>query len=515
LPRAWAIFSFLFVLHGSFGARAETKLDGPFYYRFGEATPAHAQPGEGWTRAKRLSDIPKRGGDSLWVDTAIEPVDGHRPTLMVPAVYVRFLAYFDGELIGGDDSGAAAGRAFHLVPLTTPNRGWLSLHVMSDYTKTGFRGDLSIGSEAELVTAIVRRDAGRAALVVVFLLIAFGSFILAVRTEERLAYLGLAMWSACAAIWTGFYTAIRDLLWPQPSFWIAAWAISLAGASPSLLLYLREVLFGGDRQARGARIVHGFLVANVVSSAVGLSMLAFSVPASTSNAFWYLHRTLVGLTAVIIATMLGIRARQGDVEAQALGAGMLVYMVFAVRDVLVSLAVIDEAQVITPWGIFVLVVCAAWVLRRRVDKLRQRALQLAGEVVVHAQEREMMLRDMHDGVGRITTSISMFRSRGQRRDPDVHARAGRGGGRLACAHRFAARSCHHTGRRARWHLSARDGRGRRRPASEPVPARTPPAGVSGGPDQRSQARPRAHGRGQAAGEGERDEPQHAQRRRAG
>jgi signal transduction histidine kinase len=48
------------------------------------------------------------------------------------------------------------------------------------------------------------------------------------------------------------------------------------------------------------------------------------------------------------------------------------------------------------------------VLQRRLVALRRRADRDAARVAVHAHERELMLRDMHDGLGRITTSISLL-----------------------------------------------------------------------------------------------------------
>lgn len=405
MPRLSAILAFIVAFLASLPALAREPVDGPFFYRFGEAAPARAEPGDGWTRVERLSDVPKRGGDSLWVVTALPASVARHDALLVPAVYVRFAAYLDGERIGGDESADAGGHAFHLVPLPDEHAGWLSLHVTSDYTKTGFRGDMFIGSEAEHVSALVRRDAGRAVLVVIFLLIALGSLVFGVRGEVRSAYLGLAVWSMCAAVWTGFYTAIREVLLPEPRFWITAWGISLAGLGPSLLLYLRAVL-GGDG-SKSARVITALFWVNTVSSAVGVTILLTGASTAVSNPFLYVHRTLIGITAIAIVVLLAVRVRANE-DARTLAAGMVVYMLLSIRDVLVSVGAISEARVVTPWGILVLIGCAAWVLRRRVVRLRARALALAEEVVVHAREREMMLRDMHDGLGRITTSISML-----------------------------------------------------------------------------------------------------------
>jgi signal transduction histidine kinase len=400
--RFWAaIFALATVAVSVSGCRsaadgaARAPVSGPFTYRFGDRGD--------WQQSPDLASIPSSGGTRLTIRVELPPVGGRDPTLFVSQVYLTFDAYVDGVRIGGFDHADPGGRAWHLLPLPAPfEGGTLELRVRSDYSKIGVRGPLYLGGPAAHVAALVVEDTPRLVLALLFFFVAVAALVLAVRGSERLAAGGFAAWALSLAMWTLFYTRARDLYLPDPTVWLLVWGLGLAIAGPAALVFF-TALFGRD-----SRLLRGTIAVNLASSAIGLVLLVARPDESISNPFLVAHRAVLGASYLVVGYVLVQRIRAGSRDAVIYGAGFALHLLFGLHDVLLGLGLIGARDTVTHWGMLVFLVSGGWVLQRRLAALRDRVAEQAVALAVHAREREMMLRDLHDGLGRITTGITML-----------------------------------------------------------------------------------------------------------
>lgn len=402
----------------SAAASARETIGGPFYYRWGSSPAGDGRPawalqsapdGE-WTEVAEIVDVPQRGGTSLWLATEIDADEGD--TLYVPRTYLGVAVYADGELLLDDDHPDAGGRAYRLVDLPAGfRRGWLSLHVTSTYSKTGMAGPLAIGTRSEHLVDALRRDAPSLLVTVLLVLTALGSLGLAWRRVQTKAAIGLALWATSVAVWTLFYTRTRELWLPSPSLWLTLWAGSLSLVAPSFLLFFNSLF------QRGERSLTGLLYATAVGGVIGFGMRLVGAPLVVSNPYLAAYRVLIGAIFVAVGVIVVRRWREGSRDAKIFALGFVTLMVAGLRDVLVSLGVVRAFGVTSNWGHAAFIATAAWLLVERLGAMRRALDRYAAAVAVHATEREMMLRDMHDGLGRITTGIGML-AEAAKRDPD-------------------------------------------------------------------------------------------------
>jgi signal transduction histidine kinase len=110
------------------------------------------------------------------------------------------------------------------------------------------------------------------------------------------------------------------------------------------------------------------------------------------------------------------RVREGNREAVIYLSGLSLHLLLGMHDLLVSLALVPERDPLSHWGMFALMIAGSWALLRRLGALRRRVVEYSAALEVNAREREMMLRDLHDGLGRITTGISMLTEVARRQD---------------------------------------------------------------------------------------------------
>jgi signal transduction histidine kinase len=383
-------------------------VGGPFYFRRGDLAVADgavtAEPGAGWERAADVAAVPRVGAGTLWIAAPLPEVSSRDPTLYLPQVYLAFDAYVDGVHVARYDEPDGGARAWHMLPLSPDVRGgsWMAIRIRSTYTKTGLRGRIYVGSRADHVESMVRRDTPRLVLFVVFVLAAAAALVAAVRGAERRAFAGFGVFSLSVGLWTLFYTRARDLYLDAPSVWLVLWVLGLVGMVTGFVLFFNALF------QRGERVLDWLLRIHVGSSLAAVVVLVVRPPPAVSNAFLTAHRTLIGVSCLVVLWVLARRIREQDRDARIFAAGVLAMSAFAVRDVLLSLGLVGGVDTSADWGTLCFFAAGAWILARRLAALRARHDRYAAELAVAVRERGMMLRDLHDGIGRITTGISLL-----------------------------------------------------------------------------------------------------------
>ena len=399
-----------------------TQIEGPFVFRWG-ASPAEIDgaptwaaaeiDATGWSSASTLRSIAKTGGNTVWIRARLPAAIPTGTTLYVPQVYLTFDAYVDGKRIGGFDHADPGGKAWHIVELPEAAAGrWLTLHVRSTYAKTGLRGKLYTGSRAAHLRALIIEDTPRLILVVLFLIAGLVSVFLAVRGTEPRAFGGFGAWALSLAVWTLFYTRVRDLYLPEPAVWVFLWGASLAVMGAAGIVFVSG-LFG-----RGEKILTWAVIVNVASSSIGMVMLISRPAASITNPFLSFHRAVLAVSYFVVLYVLIKRVREGNREAVIYLTGLAIHLLLGIHDLLVSVGLFSERDPLAHWGMLALMIAGSWALLDRLGALRRRVATYAAALEVNAREREMMLRDLHDGLGRITTGIAMLTEVARREQDD-------------------------------------------------------------------------------------------------
>lgn len=405
----------LLVLLGVFwvsAARAAEVVPGPYYYSFDEDAGAWLGQGKPpWQSVSTPRQIPNQESRFVWVAVEL-PDSAAGKSILLPPVHTQFVALLGASPLAADESELASARAYHLIDL--PEVGgarWLRIRIESDYSKTGLRGEIRVGRPRDLVQGMLRRDIGRAALIVVFLLGGFAALGVALRGVDRRAFLGFGIWLISTGLWASFYTQIRDLLLPSPGLWLTLWAIGLGGTGVGFMLFFAATF------APEKRWVWRLLPLNVATALGGLLLLFLNVSSQISNPFLAGVRVLYLAEWVLVVTLVARQALRGVREAQIWGAGLVFVATFSVRDLLLSLGVIASGDTTAHWGSFGLFIASGAVLQRRLAALRAERDAFAAEAIATARERTLLLRDLHDGLGRITTTISMLSAAPKKNDP--------------------------------------------------------------------------------------------------
>ncbi len=382
---------------------ATEQLRGPIYFQWGDAGAQWTgSPPNTWQQRADITGVPTRGGDTIWIAVRIS---SDAPTVLIPPIYTQFDAYLDGARIGGDNGPYAAARAFHLVDLPPNAKGrWLRLRIVSDYSKTGMRGAMLLGSRQALVERMLRDDVPRLALVLIFIATGIAAVGVGLAGVDRAAFLGYGGWLIAIACWTVFYSRVRDLLHPAPGFWLALWAVGLGGVGVGFVQFFRATF------APDSRWLRRLLWLNAAIAVGGIALLVGQAPSRWTNPFLAALRAIYIVEWVFVVGMTARHVRAGDSNARIYAVGIALAAAFGVRDLLLSLGLIVAANPIAHWGTLCLVIASGVVLQRRLAAVSTQRDQFAAKLADTAHERALLLRDLHDGLGRITTTISMLSS---------------------------------------------------------------------------------------------------------
>lgn len=279
----------------------------------------------------------------------------------------------------------------------------LSLRIRSDGISTPIRGTPRYTSRAELLTWAVVRDVPRLAIA---LLITFLGGLGAAMAGRRLW--GAVLCTLMLGLYVAHYTHLKDVLLDAPQFWFAVWAIAVPAQLIGASAFLRA-LFPEARSFKQLLRVHVGFAAILVAAHTTAFVLYVVGPRETGVLVFSIAttalRALVGATVIIACVEL---ARRRDTEARIFLGGLLALALSAVLDLLAAFGVAAlswRSQV--HLGALALATAFAIILAQRYANARALAIS-------QAKEKERMLRDLHDGVGGLTTNVRMLAELGKR-----------------------------------------------------------------------------------------------------
>jgi signal transduction histidine kinase len=399
---------------------------GPWQYRWGDSPrdddgrlrwldePWQAA---GWDSLQALGYPPGREAHTnLWLRTRLPELPERDPALKTGLVLTHVEVYVDDRRVhrfgdvSPDGPVGPEPAAWHLVPLPHDAGGrLLSLRIRSRYSQIGTQAPIEIGARAALLTRTVRRDALR--LVAAGAILVLGLVALAIGVFGALRRTVLPFGAYCLGIgaYSLFYTEIKDMLWPGSLAWVAVWMLAVPFTPVGLLLLIAE-LFGAGRWQVLRRLWQAHLGLGCTLWAFMLGLGVLSPHTLGGGTVEYTLLALCRLLIVVgVFAMLGVvltAARRGDRDARLVLIGVAVVAAATLREVLAAFGAIHhEYDSLVHWSVLVLIVTLGLVIQRR---HAQRLQRYAREVAERAQERALLLRDLHDGVGSIATNIGML-----------------------------------------------------------------------------------------------------------
>lgn len=386
-------------------------------YRWGEAAP--------WEPITLPAHPPSAGTD-LYERAQLPPGEWKDAALQLDAVIGHFELFADGAPIyvhppEGIDAKGIAGVPFHLISLP-PGTREVMLHVRTSYPLAGIQAVPTLGERSELITAIVRNDTPR--LVAGLLMVLLGVLGLVVTVPARAAKLGVgfALYTSASGLFTIYYTHLKQLVLPfTPAVWFVIWLLTLALLPVGYLRFLTTALAQPSRGLLLMRRLHegfgAFFVLFCAGGFVALSTWGLTAERYASPLLFGLGsvlRLMMLVTAVVSFAHIGRLARApgpDQTSARLLIAALAVLLVALVANVGAALGLLPTMRgaFATP-GLFALAIVFAIIAQR---SWAQTKLELADRV----KEKEAMLRDLHDGIGGVTTNIRLLAELGSR---DAH-----------------------------------------------------------------------------------------------
>lgn len=416
-------------------------LDSGWEARWGDLDVSEAGvlsgfPSDGWEGFSVPGWAPRTnrdGQNTVWLRRRL-------PADLSPGQVVRFdsvVGSFDAFVgtrrvhqfpVGAGVNGTGLhGLPWHLVALPADAAGqWFSLRVRSEYPASGFQGTPRLGRKDALLVEMVENDLPRFILGALMLAIgALGLFLL--RSEARALMLGLVPWTLCGGVYTLFYTDLKQLVLPLSSaLWFFLWALSVAVLGGAWLRFLSAAMSTQSVWLRRAQRTQEGLGA--VYILVGLASWAALELAPSFERLAVLGFFGVGMVLRVsmlvtgtasLVFLLRLSLGKGQVDdvprARLLLAGVAVLAFAMWINVLSALGVAPQSRGSwVPLGLFAMTLTLATLVQRAWTQMRERAVASELQLLARAKEKEAMLRDLHDGIGSVTTNIRLLAELGRK-----------------------------------------------------------------------------------------------------
>lgn len=346
---------------------------------------------------------------ALWLRAHTGCREGWRdPVAFLPKTYVGVAAYWRGRRVGPRVSYRyASGTPWYAVPVDC-EADTITFRLTSRYTQIGFPIRPRVGERADLIASLLAPDVPRVVLAILFLLIGLGAGLLSVGSRERRALVGLSIYGLSLSSWTLFHTRTKQLWLPEMELWFSVWWVSVPLIALGAALFIEGFFGPGPR-----RLVRWLVVALAVTcAAAALSLLLVGDAFRTAAApVFVAGRGLSVLGALLVVAFLGGLARRGDAEARLLLGGLTLAFVSVVRDIALSLGWVEGSDTWTQYGYAVFGLTLVLLVRRRIVTLQVQVTEYADSLDRYVRERDLLMKDLHDGLGGIVTNVRMLAER--------------------------------------------------------------------------------------------------------
>lgn len=369
-------------------------------------------------------------GEVLWLRVRLPQKAWLEPAVRIDSVSASFEAYVGPQRVWVWPTTGFNGPGPHnypwqlfTLPADAPGKV-LTLRVGTLAWPMGVRGVPVVGERADHLLWALHEDWSLWPAGWIMVMVAVLAAVALLRRQAWKLPAGFALASGAMGLAVLNRSHLNAVLLPGP-LWFLTWVVSAPVLLVGLTLLLHE-LFGSQRPQLFKRLLRlntGLLVVVLVQIPVmvGLQVSTETGLHRASALFSLVMGNLLSgallINVLLIVWRLGALAWRGDRQAQILMAGMA-GLGLSVADAIragVGLASADWHSKLHLGGL-ALVVALAFMLKRHYTHINQQVAQQTVALALQARERETMLRDLHDGVGGLTTNIRMLAELGQSSD---------------------------------------------------------------------------------------------------
>ncbi|MBK7865031.1 MAG: hypothetical protein IPJ65_41810 [Archangiaceae bacterium] len=303
---------------------------------------------------------------------------------------------------------------WHLVSLP-PGTREVRLAVKTSYRLAGIQAVPQVGERAELVERMVRTDTPK--LVMGALMVLLG-LLGAALLPRRLGF-AFALYTVSSGVFSIYYSDLKQLVLPlRNDVWFFLWLAAVAGVPIGYLRFTNAVFETPPRlgpalqrahQVWGALYLGVCVVAWVAMTRWGLEAERFASPALFAlGAVLRVMMVVSALVSLVHMAQLARREGPDRENARVLLVAFVAVAAAMVANIGAALGLLPSMRgaYVTP-GLFALALGLTVVAQRSWARTR---LQLSDRV----KEKEAMLRDLHDGIGGVTTNIRLLAELGKR-----------------------------------------------------------------------------------------------------
>lgn len=416
-------------------------------------TPAQLSA-EGWQPARLPEDWLVRGvtGTEVWyrADVDLDVPPNRLWAVLLPGVNLAGAVFFNGELIGASDQLQEPLSQDWNRPMMfsipnghlRPGINQMHVRVISYPSGHGFMAPVYIGPNELLRPSFERRT---------FVQVDLSRFI-TFGTAFMSLFLGLIWWlhrsesvygwlSLSTLMWSGHSLKYHVSAIPLTSFqWAAFLFITGIGFATAVSMFMLRFTEANRPWMERLLLGHALLATVVI---VALTLLGTDRMYSAAQVFVSLAMLLALFNFLRMATRI---RHMSELDTYLVGAAVLIVLIVAVRDWILILGFMERSRgQYTQYAIPLLLGVLGLVLVNRfVQALRAKenfTAELAASVTAKArelehkheqlqslqrdralaEERERLMRDMHDGVGgHLVSSLALLKARGVD-DPEIRA----------------------------------------------------------------------------------------------
>ncbi len=397
-------------------------------YHWGEPKK-NAIPVSGWKAVKSPINPPQRKSRTLlWLRNKMPYENFEVPVLLIDGkgVLLTFEAFIEDRMIykfgklTSSGQGNLSGISSHLIHLGNNFQGkTLTFKVFSDYSNIGIRGKVFMGSESDLIQRIIKKDFNR---FVIGLFMVFIGVLDLIIYRKSMKTTGAVSMFGILAISLGLYTinitAIKDLIFYAPMFWFNVYIVAMSlipvGAMGFIWQIFRPVSGNFYHRIWQFHLGYAFIcqITFILILNDLLPMIIGSMMLNTLRIFLISELILIAGVCVKDAFI------KGNILARVYLCGFVPIILGGVHDALVGLGKIESSYSFVPWALMFFIISLEIIKRQQNIKTRHMLKTYARELEAKSSEKAELIRDLHDGIGGVATSVKFLSEMGLS-DPSI------------------------------------------------------------------------------------------------
>lgn len=392
-------------------------LQGPWQYQWG--WDGSTIPRTGWRSVELPVNPPGRNGQQfLWLKISLPSGNWDNPSLLIDGrgVLLGFKAYrADQQIYRFGDFNEKGLKKFpgispHLIDLgDDPANTELILLVCSDYSNIGIRGTVKVGSKSDLLLAMIQQHFIRfliGAAIIFMGLLEFSSIGETGFKKKGVPYFSIL--ALCLGFYTINATNIKDVLINDPIFWFSVYYVSLIIMPAALIGLFKQIIFPKFNRMLHYLILFHLFYAAICFLAYILALLNL-IPNTIGYGFLNVLRIIFIIELLFFAGLMMHETfvRRNNYAVIYL-VGFIPIIFSGIRDILIGLGKINSSFSYAHVCILIFI-SALWLIKKQMHTDVENQLnRFSQEIDQRVKEKQFLLKDLHDGVGGLITTIKFL-----------------------------------------------------------------------------------------------------------